>query len=86
MTKEMSGNSLWVKAGHGYLCALKIHEVIPDLEENTDEVDEGDIVSTRRRLSRTCMNSEDGEAYVSMFSEEHAIMSLIPMRKRPPVS
>jgi len=36
---KMSGMVFGYKLVMAYLCALQIHEVIPDLEEDADEVD-----------------------------------------------
>ena len=68
-----------------YFCALKVHVVIADLEVYSEEVYQRDIIaegpasqwhSTQRNIS----------PYTPVFVVPQAIISLIPILKRPPVS
>ena len=62
---------------------MKIEIVISDLEEDTDQVDERYVVPAAYVSERS---KEQAHPHVSRFVVAQAIMSLIAMRNRPPVS
>ena len=65
--------------------ALQIHQIVSDLEKHANQVDKGYIVSEWPSVSlatRKAWRKSD----VSIFVVEQAIMSLIPIRRSPPVS
>lgn len=74
---------------NSYLGALQIHVIISDLEIYPDHVYERNIVSGKRegdQVSRMGSGGNFEEMYILVFVVEQAIMSLIPIRRRPPVS
>jgi hypothetical protein len=77
-----------------HLSALKIHIVIPNLKVDADQVYQRDVVTgvenvlEPHNIYKRCSSREQVEmdAYTSILVVEHAIMSLIAIRNKPPVS
>jgi hypothetical protein len=69
-----------------HLVALKIHKIVADLEKYPNQIHESYIVAKVGKVVDERCNKKRVNAHTSTFVVEQAIMSLIPIRRRPPVS
>lgn len=70
-----------------HFCTVEVHEVVADLEIYSNEIYEGDIITTKTNIIKIPRSQEFGsKSYTSTFVVAHAIINLIPIRSKPPVS
>lgn len=68
------------------LGGLEIDVVVANLEDDSNQVGEGDVVPRTSQHQPLTSRMGRGEAYLGGFSGEAAIINLIAMRNNPPVS
>jgi hypothetical protein len=79
-------NKIIIQDGMTHRGALKVHKIITNLEIYTDKVDEGDIITLQTMCKDKSSRASEIHTYISILVVLQAIISLIPMRKSPPVS
>lgn len=71
---------------HAYLRTLKIHVVVTNLEVHSEEVHQRDVIAAGSAVGSVQPEGRKFHPHMSVFVVPQAIISLIPILKRPPVS